>query len=373
MTYDFLIVGAGYSGCVLAERIATQLNKKVLIVEQRNHIGGNAFDYFNESGILVHKYGPHIFHTNMKNVWDYLSQYTSWFPYYHHVLGVVEGQNIPVPFNLNSIYKVFPQKYAEKLENLLTEKFGFGIKIPILKLMEENHPDLKFLAEYIYKNIFLGYTVKQWGFKPEELDFSVSSRVPVYISRDDRYFQDNYQGIPANGYSRMFEKMIKHPNIQVLLQTNYKDILDSVKFDKMIFSGQIDYFFDHIHGELPYRSLDFKFDTIQTEQFQEVAQVNYPNNHDYTRITEFKHFSVLKNSATTVAYEYPQDFVPGKNDPYYPVPNKENDELYKKYQAEVQKLNDSVYFVGRLAEYKYYNMDQIVGLALQVFKKKIAG
>jgi UDP-galactopyranose mutase len=372
MIYDFLIVGAGYAGSVLAERIATRLDKKVLIVEQRNHIAGNAYDYFDDHGVLVHKYGPHIFHTNMKNVWDYLSQYTEWFPYYHHVLGVVEGKKIPVPFNLNSIYEVFPQNYAEKLEKLLINKFGFGIKIPILKLMEEKDEELKFLADYIYKNIFLGYTVKQWGFKPEELDFSVSSRVPVFISRDNRYFQDNYQGIPASGYTKMFEKIIDNPNIHVLLNTDYKDILESVKFNKMIFTGQIDYFFDQIHGALPYRSLDFKFKTFNQEKFQEVAQVNYPNNHDYTRITEFKHFGALKNPVTTVAYEYPQDFIQGKNDPYYPVPNESNDALYAKYKEEISKLNDSVFFVGRLAEYKYYNMDQIVGVALQVFKKKIA-
>ncbi len=372
MKFDYVIVGAGYAGCILAERIAAQLDKKVLIVERRNHIGGNAYDFYDENGILVHKYGPHIFHTNSKKSWDYLSQFTDWLPYYHHVLAVVEGKKVPVPFNFNSIYQVFPQQFAQTLEKLLIDKYGCGLKIPILKLRECKEKDLKFLADYIYNHVFLGYTVKQWGLKPEELDFSVTSRVPVYLSRDNRYFQDTYQGIPRRGYTEMFRKMIDHPNIHLLLNTDYKDIESDIKFDKMIFTGMIDQFFDKMHGELPYRSLEFDFKNYPVEKFQEVSQVNYPNNHNYTRITEFKHFTDQKADSTTVAYEYPQKFIEGVNDPYYPIPNKDNHEAFKKYQKEAAKLKDSVFFVGRLAEYKYYDMEQIVGVALLMFERKIA-
>ncbi|MCO5250155.1 MAG: UDP-galactopyranose mutase [Candidatus Kapabacteria bacterium] len=371
MKYDYLIVGAGYAGCVMAERITNELGKKVLIVDKRDHIAGNAYDYFDEAGLLVHKYGPHIFHTSSKKVWDYLSQFTEWNPYVHHVKAVVEGKLVPVPFNLNSLYTVFPPDFARKLEIKLIENYGFGLKIPILKMRETDDADIKFLAEYIYKNVFLGYTIKQWGLKPEELDYSVTSRVPVFISRDDRYFQDTYQGIPKHGYTEMFKKIIANKNIRILLKTDYKEIIDDIKFDKIIYSGPIDYFFDYSHGELPYRSLNFSLVNFDLEQFQSGAQINYPNNHDYTRITEFKHLTMQKHHRTTVAYEYPQPYVIGENDPYYPIPRAENDEIFKKYAAEADKLKN-VIFVGRLADYKYYNMDQIVGVTLQKFEKSIA-
>lgn len=371
MKFDYLIVGAGFSGCILAERIATNLGKKVLIVERRSHIAGNAYDYYDENGILVHKYGPHIFHTNSKKVWDYLSKFTEWNIYYHKVLAVVDGKKIPVPFNLNSLYLIFPQKYAEKLEKQLIETFGYGVKIPILKLKETTSGELKFLADFIYEKVFLNYTTKQWGYKPEELDGSVTARVPVYISRDDRYFQDIYQGIPKHGYTKMFEKMINHPNIHILLNTDYREIIEDVKFDKLIYTGPVDYFFDYIYGELPYRSLRFEFKTINSEYFQEVAQINYPNDYDFTRITEFKHMTGQKSDLTTIAYEFPQSYIIGKNEPYYPIPKEENLEIYKKYLKEISKLNGIVYFVGRLAEYRYYNMDQIVARALNVFEKEV--
>ena len=373
MKTDYLIVGSGYAGSILAERIASQLDKKVLIVEKRNHIGGNAYDYYDDQGILVHKYGPHIFHTNAKKVWDYLSNFTDWLPYYHHVLAVVEGKTVPVPFNFNSIEKLFPIKYAESLSKKLIEKYGFGQKIPILKLKNTRDKDLKFLANYIYENVFLGYTTKQWGYKPEEIDKSVTSRVPVFLSRDDRYFQDKWQGIPANGYTEMFKKMIDHPNINILLKTDYKNIENELKYKKLIFTGMIDQYFDFGFGRLPYRSLEFDLRNFRIEKFQETAQVNYPNNHDYTRITEFKHFSGQKADSTTVAYEYPTEFISGQNDPYYPIPKKENHEVFKKYDKEAAKLKGKVYFVGRLAEYKYYNMDQIAAAALSLFEKEISG
>lgn len=372
MKFDYMIVGAGYTGCILAERIASQLNKKVIIVDKRDHIAGNAYDYYDEHGILVHKYGPHIFHTSSKKVWDYLSQFTDWNTYMHHVKAVVEGKPVPVPFNLNSIYELFPPKYAEKLEALLIQNYGFGLKIPILKMKEVKDEDLKFLADYIYKNVFYGYTIKQWNLKPEELDYNVTSRIPVYISRDNRYFQDIYQALPRKGYTEMFSKMISHPNIRLLLKTDYREAESYIKFDKMIYTGPIDQYFDNMFGELPYRSLRFDIVNFETERYQEVGQMNYPNNYDYTRITEFKHLSQQKHPRTTVAFEYPQEYISGENDPYYPIPRPVNSELFDKYKAEADKLDGSVFFAGRLADYKYYNMDQTAGVALQLFEKKIA-
>ena len=375
MKYDYLIVGAGFAGSVLAERIASQLGKKVLVIDKRDHIGGNCFDYKDqETNILIHKYGPHIFHTTNHKVWNYLSHFTEWEIYFHKVLAVVEGQKIPVPFNLNSLYQVFPQKYASKLEKILIDKYGFGIKIPILKLKESDDKELKFLADYIYKNIFLGYTLKQWDLKPEELDHSVTSRIPVNISRDDRYFQDNYQGIPKLGYSHIFEKLLSHKNIEVILNTNFINNLSDFQFDKLIYTGPADSFFDYLHGKLPYRSLEFKLEQHNSQFYQEVSQVNYPNNFDFTRITEFRHFHNNLNypvDKTLIAKEYSSLYLEGTNDPYYPIPSPENDLLFSKYQKEILKLKNII-FTGRLADYKYYNMDQVIAVALQIFEKKIA-
>lgn len=370
--YDYLIVGAGFSGCTLAERIATVLQKKVLIVDKRNHIGGNAYDYYNNEHILVHKYGPHIFHTNSHKVWDYLSRFTEWNNYFHHVLGYVEGKLIPVPFNLNSLYAVFTESYAKKLEEQLLQQFGYGDKIPILKLQQSAHGDLQFLAKYIYDNVFHGYTTKMWELTPENLDPSVTARVPVFLSRDDRYFQDIYQGIPKFGYTKMFESMLQSPLISVALQTDYKDITDIVSFNKIIYTGPIDAYFDYMHGELPYRSLRFDFRTIDTELEQSVAQINYPNNHLYTRTTEFKHLSKQSHAKTTIAYEYPQRYDKLVNEPYYPIPQHENTELARKYKKEAEKIQSTVLFCGRLADYQYYNMDQVTARALSVFEHTIA-
>lgn len=372
MKVDWLIVGAGYSACVLAERIATQLAQRVLIVEQRDHIGGNAYDYYNEHGILVHKYGPHIFHTKSKKIWDYLSQFTEWRHYFHHVLGVVEGKKVPIPFNLNSLYALFPPRYAEKLEEQLLENFGFGVKVPILKLRESASGDLEFLANYIYDNIFHRYTLKQWELKPEDLDRGVTGRVPVYISRDDRYFQDPYQAMPKYGYTEMFRRMLSHPNIKVLLNADYREVVNDIKFNRMVYTGPIDTFFDYMYGELPYRSIRFHFETLDQESYQEVGTVNYPNEYDITRITEQKYLSGQTLPKTTLVLEYPQAYLPGKNDPYYPVPREENRERYDLYHKEVENLKGSVIFAGRLAEYKYYDMDQAALRALSLFEKEVA-
>ncbi len=370
--FDYLIVGAGFAGSVLAERIASQLDKKVLIIDKRNHIGGNAYDHYDENGILVHKYGPHIFHTNSKKVVDYLSNFTEWQPYFHRVLAIIEGQKVPVPFNLTSIYKLFPPNFASKLEDELIANFGYGQKIPILKLRETKNKNLKWLAEYIYENVFYGYTLKQWELKPEELDISVTARVPVYISRDDRYFQDTYQIMPRYGYTKMFEKMLNHKNIKILLQTDYKEIIHHIKFDRLIFTGPIDEYFDYLYGPLPYRSLEFDFKLVNYEFYQECGTINFPNNNNYTRITEFKYLTGQKCSMSVIAFEFPKSFQPGNNQiPYYPIPKQENHILYKKYHQETKKIK-SVTFCGRLADYQYYNMDQIVARALNIFEKEIS-
>ncbi|WP_040294870.1 UDP-galactopyranose mutase [Beggiatoa alba] len=372
MQVDWLIVGAGFTGAVLAERIASQLKQKVLIVEQRDHVGGNAYDYYDEQGVLVHQYGPHIFHTNAKHVWDYLGQFTQWRSYYHHVLGVVDGKQVPVPFNLNSLYALFPPHYAAKLEQALLNEYGFNVKVPILKIRESaNNPDLKFLADYIYQNVFHHYTLKQWNLTPEELAPSVTARVPIYISRDDRYFQDTYQGLPKHGYTNLFRNLLNHPNIKVLLNTNQAEIEGEVKYKRLIYTGAIDDYFQHIHGELPYRSLRFNFIHHPDEHYQTVGTVNYPNEYHYTRVTEFKHLTGQRCFGTTYIEEYPQAYIRGENIPYYPIPKDEYRQLYKKYEEEAQKLNGKVLFAGRLADYQYYNMDQAVARALSLFEKNI--
>jgi UDP-galactopyranose mutase len=368
MKVDWVVVGAGFTGCTIAERLATQLNQKVLLVDRRNHVGGNAYDHYNEDGVLVHKYGPHLFHTNSENVWRYLSNFTEWRPYYHQVLAMVEGKKIPLPFNLNSLYLTMPPRLAAKLEDLLVSDFGLGAKVSILKLREHSNPDLQFLANYIYKNVFYNYTQKQWELKPEELDPSVSARVPVSVTRDDRYFTDTYQAMPKLGFTELFQKMLANKNIHVLLQTDYRSIIGSVKFNRMFYTGPIDEYFDSMHGSLPYRSLVFEQSTLDQEWFQEVAVVNYPNEQDFTRITEQKHITGQKLPKTTIVKEYPQAHRPGETEAYYPIPRPENKELCDKYLNEVRKLNGSVVFAGRLADYKYYNMDQVVARALKLFE-----
>lgn len=380
--FDYVIIGTGFAGSVLAERIATQLNKKVLMIEKRNHIGGNAYDSYDSQGILIHNYGPHIFHTKVKKVWDYLSNFTDWHLYHHKVLGVIDGQKVPIPFNLNSINQVFPKNLAERLEKKLIENFGYNKKVPILKLREVEDTDLKFLADYIYEKVFLGYTTKQWGVTPEELDPSVTGRVPVYISRDDRYFQDPYQGMPKEGYTKLFERMLDHENIKILLNTDYKEVLQfnfktgevslfGQRFSgQIIYTGPIDYFFDYKFGQLPYRSLNFVFEQFNQEQVQEVGTVNYPNDYNFTRVTEFKHLTNQTSNKTTIVKEFSQEYIPGENIPYYPIKNDNNLELYRLYKEETRKY-DNLIFIGRLAEYQYYDMDMVVAKALKVFGERI--
>lgn len=360
MKSDFLIVGAGFAGCTFAEKVASQCNKKVLVVEQRSHIGGNTYDYYNDDGILIQKYGPHIFHTNSKEVWDYLCQFTEWNNYVHRVIAKVNGKEVYLPINLDTMERLYNRNFTpEELENYFSEH-----RIKIDEIRNSRDVVVSQVGEELYNLFFKNYTKKQWGVYPEELDAQVTKRLPVRFNRDTRYFTDTWQGIPKYGYTKMFEKMLDNKNIHILLNTDYKEIIESVKFDKLIFTGPIDYFFDYMYGKLPYRSLDFKFETLDTEKYQNAAVVNYPNDHDYTRITEFKHFYLQKHKQTTICYEYPKD----EGDPYYPIPMPVCHEIYTKYKKNADKL-ENVYFIGRLAEYRYLNMDQVVSEALKLFER----
>jgi UDP-galactopyranose mutase len=377
---DYIIVGSGLAGVVMAERIATQLNKKVLIIEKRNHVGGNCFDFKDENNILIHKYGPHLFHTNNKEVIDYLSKFTSWDIYNHEVLAYIDGKKVSIPFNFNTLYEVFPTSKAKALEEKLLETYDYNSKVPILELKKSTDKDLQFLADFVYDKIFVNYTAKQWGMKPEEMDGAVTARVPVFIGRDNRYFNDSYQMLPKNGYTSMINSMLDHKNIKIMLNTDFKEIctlknedfyLFGSKFDgKVIYTGQIDELFDYKFGELPYRSVDMKFETVECEFYQEKATVNYPNDYDFTRITEFKHIHPTNSTKTTILKEYPQEYIIGQNTPYYPIFTNENQEKYSKY-LEHSKEFKSLVMVGRLAEYKYYDMDDIVERALKVFEKEV--
>ncbi|GAB6888636.1 UDP-galactopyranose mutase [Desulfothermus okinawensis JCM 13304] len=379
---NYLIIGSGLAGSVIAERISTILNKKVLIIEKRNHIGGNCYDYKDENGIIVHKYGPHLFHTNCKEVFDYISNFTDWHIYQHRVLAFIDGKKVPIPFNLNSLYLVFPETLARRIEEKLLKRYHYNSKVPILELKKENDEDLKFLAEYIYQKIFLNYTAKQWGMKPEEIDPEVTARVPVFIGKDDRYFTDTYQAVPTGGYTKIFERMLDHPNIKLMLSTDFKEVMNvdiesrKIYFlgqeikGKVIFTGMIDELFDYKFGELPYRSLDLRFETLDKEWFQEVPTVNYPNDCDFTRITEFKHIHPVDTKRTVILKEYPKQYKTGKDMPYYPFFTKENRELYNKYKELAEKFENLI-LVGRLAEYRYFDMDDVVKRALEIFEGKV--
>lgn len=358
--FDYLIVGAGLAGAVMAERLATRSGKKILLIDKRNHIGGNTYDYYNKEGILVHKYGPHIFHTNAKDVYDFLGQFTTWRPYEHRVLASVDGMFVPIPINLNTINMLYGlQLSTSEVDDFLASKAEKKERIITSEDVVVNK-----VGRELYEKFFKNYTKKQWNLDPSELDASVTARIPTRNNKDDRYFTDTYQAMPLHGYTKMFENMLAHPNIKVMTNTDYKEIEGDIHYKKMIYTGPIDYYFDYRYGKLPYRSLDFKFETIETEKFQSTGTVNFPNEHPYTRVTEFKYLTGQVHPKTSIVYEYPKD----EGDPYYPVPRPENAELYKKYQALAAEMTN-VYFVGRLASYKYYNMDQVVAQSLTLFKK----
>lgn len=362
--FDYLIVGAGFAGSVLAERLATQANKKVLIIDKRDHIAGNAYDYYNNDGIMVHKYGPHIFHTNSKEVFEYLGKFTPWRPYEHKVLASVDGQQVPIPINLNTIN----QLYGLNLCSSQVEDFFDERAEPVQRVKTSEDVVVSKVGRELYEKFFRGYTRKMWDLDPSELDASVTARVPTRTNRDDRYFTDTYQAMPLYGYTAMFQKMLSHQNIKLMLNTDYKDIIDMIPYKNLVFTGPVDEYFDYCYGKLPYRSLEFKFETIDKEFFQATGTVNYPNEQLYTRISDFKYITGQVHPKTAIVYEYPK----AEGDPYYPVPRPENAELYKKYQ-QLAETTENTYFVGRLATYKYYNMDQVVAQALTMFKKIMNG
>ncbi len=358
--FDYLIVGAGFAGSVLAERLANGSDKKVLICDKRSHIGGNAFDFYNDEGILIHKYGPHIFHTNSREVFDYLGRFTEWREYQHRVLASVDGMLVPMPINLDTINKL----YGLNLTSFEVEDFFKKHAEPVEHIKTSEDVVISKVGRELYEKFFKNYTRKQWDLDPSELDASVTSRVPTRTNRDDRYFTDLYQAMPKHGYTRMFEKMLDNPNIKIMLNCDYREIIGQIDYNEMIYTGPVDAFFDYRYGKLPYRSLEFKHETHDCEQFQSAPVVNYPNEQAFTRITEFKYLTGQEHKKTSVVYEYPQ----AEGDPYYPIPRKENAEIYRKYKLLADARSD-VHFVGRLATYKYYNMDQIVAQALTAYGK----
>ena len=382
--FDVIVVGAGFSGAVMAERFASQQNKKVLVLEQRPHIAGNCYDYTDDSGITVHHYGPHLFHTNKEHVWQYLSQFAKWTPYEHKVLGSIDGKLVPIPFNLNTLHQLFPYVQAQEIESLLIEHYGAGGKVPILELRKSPYTTLQQLAELVYEKFFVNYTTKQWGCSPEDISPEVTARVPIVISRDDRYFHDKYQAIPSQGYTQLIAKILNHNNIEVRLNTDATSLIrlidatKSVEFKgqefngKLVFTGMLDQLFDYSDGELPYRSLQFDFQTLDTPEFQPNTTVNYPNEHAYTRITEFKHILKQGLDQTVIVKEYPQDYNrndPTKNVPYYPIFNQDNQQKFDQYKKRLAYFKNII-SAGRLADYKYYNMDDAVGNVLSYFESE---
>ncbi len=375
---DVLIIGAGPAGIVSGRKLA-ESGKKIFIIEKKRHIAGHCYDEVTEYGIFVHKYGPHIFHTDFKDVWDFLSNFTEWNYYQHKVLGSIDGNLVPIPFNFNTIENLYPNHMVDSLTKKLVDEFGFGNKVPILKLRNSSDKEIRELAEVIYKKVFLNYTSKQWGENPDEIDPSVSERVPVVLSRDNRYFHDKYQGIPLEGYTKMYEKMITHENIKYLLNTDSKDVLeikdnkiyidDNVFHGEVIYTGMIDELFDFKHGELPYRSTKMTFEEHNIEFYQENSLVNYPNNYDFTRITEFKYLQKkCQSNKTVICKEYPQEYTRGENDPYYVVGNDDSKKQYNKYKIMASNI-EGLHMLGRLAEYRYYDMDDVVEIALKTSKK----
>jgi len=357
--FDYLIVGAGYAGSVLAERLGRGSGKQVLLVDRRPHIGGNAYDEYDDAGILVHKYGPHIFHTNCREVFDYLSRFTTWRQYQHKVLASVDGQLVPIPINLDTINTL----YGLHLNSFEMEQFLASRAEARDPVRTSEDVVVSKIGRELYEKFFRGYTRKQWGLDPSELDSQVTARVPTRTNRDDRYFTDTYQAMPRHGFTRMFANMLDHPNIKILLNTDYRDVKDAIPYRELIYTGPVDEFFDFRFGKLPYRCLEFKHETLNQPIYQPVAVVNYPNDYAFTRITEFKHLTGQEHPKTSIVYEFPK----AEGDPYYPIPRRENAEVYRQYQELAEQAG--VHFVGRLATYKYYNMDQVVAQALTLYAR----
>ena len=360
--YDYLIVGCGFAGSVLAERLANEHGARILMIDKRDHVGGNAYDEKDEAGILIHRYGPHIFHTNSDEVFAYLSRFTEWRPYEHRVLANVRDQLVPIPINRTTLNELFglDLKTDEEAADYLASR---AEKVEDIQTSED--VVINAVGRELYETFFRGYTRKQWGLDPSELDKSVTARIPTRTNTDDRYFTDKHQAMPAEGYTAMFKRMLDHPNITIMLGTDYREVKNEIDAAHTIYSGPIDEYFDWRFGKLPYRSLRFVHSTIDAEQFQQVGTVNFPSEEvPYTRISEYKHLTGQAHRQTSITLEYPS----AEGDPYYPVPRAENQALYKKYEA-LADATKGVTFVGRLATYRYYNMDQIVGQALATFRR----
>ena len=358
--YDWIVVGAGFAGSVLAERLASQRDERVLVIDRRPHVGGNAYDHLDAAGVLVHQYGPHIFHTNSDAVVSYLSRFTRWRDYEHRVLARVDGQLVPIPINLDTINRL----YGLDLNPEGMEAFLAARREAPDEIRTSEDVVVATVGRELYEKFFRGYTRKQWGMDPSELAKSVTARIPTRTNRDDRYFTDTFQKMPSDGYTAMFRRMLDHPRIEVALGTDLADIRDKVPFRRMIYTGPVDEFFGFRLGRLPYRSLQFRHETLDQEWHQPVAVVNYPQTEAYTRVTEYKHLTGQVHPKTSITYEYPS----AEGDPYYPVPRPENEALYQRYQLLARSCPD-VWFVGRLATYRYYNMDQVVGQALATFRR----
>ena len=388
--YDMIVVGAGYAGAVCARRLAENAGFHVAVLERRDHIAGNAYDYLDENGILVHKYGPHIFHSNDKRAFDYARRFSGFLGYQHRVLADWYGTYMPVPFNKNSMEIAFGEEKAAHYIEKLIDTFGDERKVTINELREQDDPELAEIADFVYKNVFLYYTQKQWGLTPEEVDPSVTARVPVFISRDNRYFQDAYQGMPVFGYTKLFEEMLDHENIQVCLNTEAESVfelefeseaedaplsaikLHGKKFEgPIVYTGPLDELFLARFGRLPYRSLDFVYETFDKEHVLPCGTVNFTVTEDYTRITEFKYLTGQKSDKTTIMKEYSRAYEdPNTQTPYYAILSDENRAHYERYRALTAKL-PNFYPLGRLAEYRYYNMDKIISLALELSDKLV--
>jgi UDP-galactopyranose mutase len=375
--YDCIIVGAGIAGATVARKLAEESNKKVLVLERRNHIGGNCYDKLDDHGILIHEYGPHIFHTGDEGVREFLSRFTKWYDFGHEVVAKVGDQLIPVPFNLNTLHMVYDKEKAERLEKKLIEEYGLDSRVPIMKLRESMDADVREIADYVYKNVFLYYTMKQWGQTPEEISPEVTGRVPVVISYDNRYFKDKYQSVPVDGFTPMFAAMLDHPNIEVRTGVDCSDVLDfedgKIYFEKaeftgdLVYTGALDELFDCKFGRLPYRSLNFQFEHLNQDSFQDHSVVNYTVSEDFTRITEFKFLTGQKDTdGTTIVREYPFAYTGAEGEiPYYAILNAENEALYEKYRLLTEDF-DKFHLLGRLAEYKYYNIDAMCRKAMEL-------
>jgi UDP-galactopyranose mutase len=363
LVFDYLVVGAGFAGATIAQRLAADSGKKVIICDKRPHIGGNAYDHYDDAGILVHRYGPHIFHTNSRDVFDYLSAFTEWRPYQHRVRASVDGQLVPIPINLDTVN----QLYGTSMTSSALEAFFQSVAEAVPSIRTSEDVIVARVGRELYEKFFRNYTRKHWGLDPSQLDASVTARVPVRTNRDDRYFTDTYQVMPLHGYTRMFERMLSHPNIKILLNADYRDIREAIPHADVIYTGPIDEYFEFRFGRLPYRSLHFQFETRNQPVAQAAPVINYPNENAFTRVTEFKYLTGQEHPKTSLVYEYAK----AEGDPYYPIPRPENAAIYRQYQALAQTA-PGVHFLGRLGTYKYYNMDQVVAQALTLYSK-IAG